>query len=82
MAWLDSIAGHDPFGLILNGDLIEGDHHRTDQIIGRNISDETYAELSAHLNRQQIIEFCALAGHYDAIAAILATLRVPMDFPD
>jgi alkylhydroperoxidase family enzyme len=51
-------------------------------VIGRNISDETYAALSAHLNRQQIIEFCALAGHYDAIAGILATLRVPMDFPD
>jgi alkylhydroperoxidase family enzyme len=51
-------------------------------VIGRTISDETYAALSAHLNRQQIIEFCALAGHYDAIAGILATLRVPMDFPD
>ena len=51
-------------------------------VIERNVSDETYATLSAHLNHQQIIEFCALAGHYDAIAGILATLRVPMDFPD
>lgn len=48
----------------------------------RDLSDDTYAKLSAHLNRQQIIEFCALAGHYDTIAGILATLRVPMDFPD
>lgn len=48
----------------------------------RDLSDETYAALSTHLTRQQIIEFCALAGHYDAIAGILATLRVPMDFPD
>ncbi|MGI9124828.1 MAG: carboxymuconolactone decarboxylase family protein [Mycobacterium sp.] len=48
----------------------------------RNICDETFAALSRHLDRQQIIEFCALAGHYDAIAGILATLRVPMDFPD
>lgn len=48
----------------------------------RDLSDETYAGLAAHLNRQQIIEFCALAGHYDTIAGILATLRVPMDFPD
>ena len=31
---------------------------------------------------QQMIEFCALATNYDAIAAILAALRVPMDFPD
>jgi alkylhydroperoxidase family enzyme len=51
-------------------------------VTDRNVCDETYAALSAHLNRQQIIEFCALAGHYDAIAGTLATLRVPMDFPD
>ena len=48
----------------------------------RNMSDATYAELSSHLTDEQIIEFCALAGHYDTIAGILATLRVPMDFPD
>lgn len=48
----------------------------------RDISDPTFAELSKHLSQKQIIEFCALAGHYDAIAGILATLRVPMDFPD
>jgi AhpD family alkylhydroperoxidase len=48
----------------------------------RDLSDATFAELSGHLNQKQIIEFCALAGHYDAIAGILATLRVPMDFPD
>jgi AhpD family alkylhydroperoxidase len=47
-----------------------------------DLSDETYTALAAHLNRAQIIEFCALAGHYDTIAGILATLRVPMDFPD
>jgi AhpD family alkylhydroperoxidase len=51
-------------------------------VLNRELSDQTLAGLSAHLNRQQTIEFCALAGHYDAIAAILATLRVPMDFPD
>ena len=48
----------------------------------RDLSDETFAELRAHLNHEQIIEFCALAGHYDTIAGILAALRVPMDFPD
>ncbi len=51
-------------------------------VLDRDLTDATFAELAAHLTRQQIIEFCALAGHYDAIAAILATLRVPMDFPD
>ena len=48
----------------------------------RDISDETFAALSAHLTRPQVIEFCALTGHYDAIAGILSTLRIPMDFPD
>ena len=51
-------------------------------ILDRNLSDATYTALTTHLNRQQIIEFCALAGHYDAIAGILAALRVPMDFPN
>ncbi|WP_445167160.1 carboxymuconolactone decarboxylase family protein [Mycolicibacterium sp. Dal123E01] len=51
-------------------------------ILNRDLSDDTFADLTTHLTRQQVIEFCALAGHYDAIAAILATLRVPMDFPD
>lgn len=51
-------------------------------ILDRDLTDATYTELARHLNRQQVIEFCALAGHYDTIAAILATLRVPMDFPD
>lgn len=54
-----------------------------DEFVGtRNLSDASFAALAAHLNRKQIIEFCALAGHYDAIAAISAALRVPMDFPD
>ena len=51
-------------------------------VTARDLSDEAFAALSAHLDRKQIIEFCALAGHYDAIAAILATLRVPMDFAE
>lgn len=51
-------------------------------VTDRDVSDPTFAALSTHLSRRQIIEFCALAGHYDAIAGILATLRVPMDFPD
>ena len=51
-------------------------------VLNRDLSDDTFANLSSHLTREQVIEFCALAGHYDTIAAILATLRVPMDFPD
>lgn len=51
-------------------------------ITDRDVSDQTYAALAAHLTDQQIIEFCALTAHYDGIAGILAALRVPMDFPD
>lgn len=51
-------------------------------VLNRDLSDQTWDELSKHLTTQQLIEFCALAGNYDAIAAILTTLRVPMDFPD
>ena len=51
-------------------------------IAARDISDPVFAALSEHLDDTQIIEFCALAGHYDAIAGILGSLRVPMDFPD
>jgi alkylhydroperoxidase family enzyme len=51
-------------------------------VLNRDLSDDTFADVSAHLSREQMIEFCALAGHYDTIAAILTTLRVPMDFPD
>lgn len=53
-----------------------------DLVASRDLTDDTYASLSAHLTKQQIIEFCALAVHYDAIAAILRALRIPMDFPD
>lgn len=51
-------------------------------VLTRDLSDETWAALAAHLTKQQMIEFCALATNYDAIAAMLAALRVPMDFPD
>ncbi len=54
-----------------------------DELINdRDLCDTTFAALSRHLSRPQIIEFCALATNYDAIAAMLAALRVPMDFPD
>lgn len=51
-------------------------------ILTRDLSDGNWTALAAHLTKQQMIEFCALATNYDAIAAMLAALRVPMDFPD
>lgn len=51
-------------------------------VMNRDITDAVFAELAAHLSQAQIIEFCALAAHYDGIAGMLAALRVPMDFAD
>ena len=51
-------------------------------VVTRSMSPETWATLSQHLDRKQLIEFCTLAGQYDALAATMATLRIPLDFPD
>jgi alkylhydroperoxidase family enzyme len=55
----------------------------TDELVGtRTLSDATWAGLADHLNRAQLIEFVTLASQYDALAAMLAALRVPLDFPE
>jgi AhpD family alkylhydroperoxidase len=51
-------------------------------VITRSMSPETWAAMSGIYNRAQLIEFCTLAGQYDALAATMATLRIPLDFPD
>ncbi len=51
-------------------------------VVTRSMSPETWASLSSHLTRAQLIEFCMLAGQYDALAATIATLKVPLDYPD
>jgi AhpD family alkylhydroperoxidase len=51
-------------------------------VVTRSVSPETWAALSSHLDRPLLIEFCMLAGHYDMLAATIATLQVPLDFPD
>jgi AhpD family alkylhydroperoxidase len=54
----------------------------TDELINtRNLSDPTWVELSRYLDRSQLIEFVTLAGQYDALAATLNTLKVPLDLP-
>jgi len=51
-------------------------------VITRSMSPETWSALSSILSRAQLIEFCTLAGQYDALAATMATLKIPLDFPD
>jgi AhpD family alkylhydroperoxidase len=52
----------------------------TDEFVNtRTVSPQTWAALSGHLDKRQLIEFCTLTGQYDALAAILSTLRIPLD---
>lgn len=51
-------------------------------VMTRSMSPETWTAFSAHYDRKRIIEFCMLASNYDGLAATIATLGVPLDFPD
>ena len=51
-------------------------------VVTRGVSPETWSTLASHLNKSQLIEFCMLAAQYDGLAATIATLNVPLDFPD
>lgn len=46
----------------------------------RSLSDSTWAQLCAHLDRPRLIEFVMLTCQYDALAATLSALRVPLDY--
>ena len=50
-------------------------------ILNRSIGDEVYQQLSNHLDRRQLIEFCLLAGQYDCLAATMSALEIPLDNP-
>lgn len=51
-------------------------------VMTRSMSPETWAALSGHYDRRRIIEFCMLVSQYDGLAATIATLQIPLDFPD
>jgi alkylhydroperoxidase family enzyme len=50
-------------------------------ILNRAISPEVWQQLSSHLDKRQIIEFCMLAGQYDSLAATMSALQIPLDNP-
>lgn len=55
----------------------------TDEFVEqRTVSPQTWDALSRHLNPRQLIEFCMLAGQYDALAATISTLQIPLDYPE
>ncbi|KAA8966915.1 MAG: carboxymuconolactone decarboxylase family protein [Mycobacterium sp.] len=54
----------------------------TDEFVhNRSIGAEVWQQLSSHLDRRQLIEFCMLAGQYDGLAATLSALAIPLDHP-
>jgi AhpD family alkylhydroperoxidase len=54
----------------------------TDEFVkGRTITDGTWQQLAAHLDRRQLIEFCLLASQYDGLAATMSALDIPLDNP-
>lgn len=56
--------------------------HATDELHReRAISDDTWAELAAHLREHELIELCLLVGHYEMLAMTLNSLRVQEDAP-
>jgi len=48
----------------------------------RTLSDATWARLAEYLDRPRLIEFVMLTSQYDALAATLSALRVPLDFDE
>lgn len=48
----------------------------------RTLSDATWAQLAEYLDRPRLIEFVMLTSQYDALAATLSALRVPLDFDE
>ncbi len=54
----------------------------TDELIkNRSISEGTWQQLAAHLDRRRLIEFCLLATQYDGLAATITALEIPLDNP-
>lgn len=45
LKWADGVIGKDDFELVLNGDLVDGIHHRTLQVMSPDVGDQTAAVL-------------------------------------
>lgn len=46
----------------------------------KNISDENWRALQAHLQSSQLVELCLLVGQYETLATTIATLGIQRDF--
>lgn len=52
MKWVASVANGDPYVVVVNGDAIEGNHHRTTQIISADTGD--HVECAIHILRDLV----------------------------
>ncbi|MEC4764433.1 carboxymuconolactone decarboxylase family protein [Mycobacterium sherrisii] len=79
-AWPDAPAGDGP-RVILSARQ-QALLNATDELIKhRSISDGTWQQLAAHLDRRRLIEFCLLATQYDGLAATISALNIELDNP-
>lgn len=47
----------------------------------RDLSDQQWARLRTELSEVECLELCLLVTHYDMLATVIATLRIPPDPP-
>lgn len=47
----------------------------------RDLDDETWRALRTELSEVECLEFCLLVTHYDLLATVIDTLRIPPDDP-
>lgn len=54
----------------------------TDRLVrDRDLDDERWHALRAELSEVECLEFCLLVTHYDLLATVIGTLRIPPDKP-
>jgi hypothetical protein len=83
--WVGSVTAGDPYALVLNGDLIEGDHHGTKQIFSKSIGDhvscaeQVLAPLAAVADHTFIVAGteCHTGTHEETLGKILGSVKNP-----
>ncbi len=77
----------DDVARVLDGAVADGWSERerllltvTDELLDRHdLTDESWSRLRAELDEAACVELLMLVGHYDMLATMLNTLRVPLD---
>jgi hypothetical protein len=88
--WFDDLAGGDPWAMVINGDVIDGDHHGTSQIWSRDESDHgiaAYHLLKDHARRATSVYLTQgteshTHGFESALAYQLHSLGAQVRMPD